>query len=67
MHTAGERKMMLDSFQPEKPEDVARLKLLQAEIHKDFADLVRERRGKKIEAAEPQLIHRRVLERAAGA
>ena len=55
VHTAGERKMMLDSFQPEKPEDVARLKMLQAEIHKDFADLVRERRGKKIEAAEPRL------------
>ena len=55
VHTAGERKMMLDSFQPEKPEDIVRLKALQAEIHKDFADLVRERRGKKIEAAEPQL------------
>ncbi len=55
VHTAGERKMMLDSFQPERPEDVARLKLLQAEIHKDFADLVRDRRGKKIEAAEPNL------------
>jgi signal peptide peptidase SppA len=55
VHTAGERKMMLDSFQPEKPEDIVRLKALQAEIHKDFADLVRDRRGKKIEAAEPQL------------
>jgi signal peptide peptidase SppA len=55
VHTAGERKMMLDGFQPEKPEDIVRLKALQAEIHKDFADLVRERRGKKIEAAEAQL------------
>jgi signal peptide peptidase SppA len=55
VHTAGERKMMLDSFQPEKPDDIVRLKALQAEIHRDFADLVRERRGKKIEAAEPQL------------
>ena len=59
--------MMLDSFQPEKPEDIVRLKALQAEIHKEFADLVRERRGKKIEAARAPVIHRRVLERKAGA
>ena len=36
MHTSGENKSMLDPFQPEKAEDVARLKGLQAEIHDDF-------------------------------
>lgn len=55
VHTAGERKMMLDSFQPERPEDIARLKALQASIHEDFITLVRDRRGLKIEAADGQL------------
>ena len=48
MHTSGERKAMLDPFQPEKEEDVARLKSLQAEIHDDFKKWVRERRGAKL-------------------
>jgi serine protease SohB len=55
VHTAGERKMMLDSFQPERADDVARLKAIQASIHEDFANLVRDRRGKKIEPFEAQL------------
>ena len=55
VHTAGERKMMLDSFQPENAEDVARLKAIQASIHEDFANLVRDRRGRKIEPFEAQL------------
>ncbi|MFG1410437.1 S49 family peptidase [Xanthobacter sp. VTT E-85241] len=45
VHTAGTRKMMLDPFQPEREEDVERLKALQREIHQMFADLVRRRRG----------------------
>ncbi len=48
MHTSGERKAMLDPFQPEKEEDVARLKSLQAEIHDDFKKWVRERRSAKL-------------------
>jgi signal peptide peptidase SppA len=55
VHTAGEKKMMLDSFQPENPDDVARLKAIQADIHKEFADLVRNRRGKKIEPYKDRL------------
>ncbi len=55
VHTAGERKMTLDAFQPEKPEDIERLKSLQASIHEDFKGLVRDRRGRRIEAAEAQL------------
>ena len=37
---------MLDPFRPENPEDVERLKRLQAEIHEGFKDWVRERRGR---------------------
>ncbi len=55
VHTAGERKMILDSFQPERPEDVERLKAIQSSIHDDFIELVRDRRGRKIEAADGQL------------
>ncbi|MCS0502437.1 S49 family peptidase [Ancylobacter mangrovi] len=45
VYTAGTRKVMLDPFQPEKPEDVERLKALQKEIHEVFTGLVRARRA----------------------
>jgi signal peptide peptidase SppA len=48
LHTAGERKAILDPFQPEKEEDVAHLKRLQGEIHQHFIELVRARRGSRL-------------------
>jgi len=45
VYTSGESKVILDPFQPEKPEDVARLKAIQEEVHDLFIDLVRTRRG----------------------
>ncbi|WP_262694914.1 S49 family peptidase [Kordiimonas aquimaris] len=48
LYTAGESKSMLDSFSEEKPEDVARLRELQDEIHEHFKKLVRDRRGKRL-------------------
>jgi len=48
VHTAGESKSMMDPFQPEKPEDVARLKLIQEEVHRGFIDHVKSRREGKI-------------------
>lgn len=45
VYTAGERKVILDPFQPEKPEDVRRLKSLQKDVHQMFIDLVKARRG----------------------
>jgi signal peptide peptidase SppA len=48
VHTAGQNKSVLDPFQPEKAEDVERLKALQLEVHQTFIDLVRERRGTKL-------------------
>ncbi|MBS0519277.1 MAG: S49 family peptidase [Proteobacteria bacterium] len=48
VHTSGERKSMLDPFREERPEDVERLKRLQAEIHDGFKDWVRERRGTRL-------------------
>lgn len=55
VHTAGERKMMLDAFQPEDADDIGRLKNIQRIIHQTFIELVQSRRGKKIEAAGDQL------------
>ena len=48
VHTAGRNKAILDPFQPEKQEDVERLKALQLEIHDVFIDLVKSRRGAKL-------------------
>ncbi|MEW5421806.1 S49 family peptidase [Amorphus sp. 3PC139-8] len=45
LHTSGDRKAILDPFQPERPEDVAHLKLLQEDIHAEFRDMVKARRG----------------------
>lgn len=51
MHAAGKSKSLLDPFQPEKPQDVARLKTLQEAIHRSFIDRVRARRGAKLHEA----------------
>ncbi|MEO5322007.1 S49 family peptidase [Mesorhizobium sp. CC13] len=48
VYTAGKNKATLDPFQPEKKEDVERLKKLQVEVHETFIDLVKERRGAKL-------------------
>lgn len=55
IYTAGDKKMLLDPFKPEDPEDVARLKRVQKIVHQDFIELVRQRRGAKIEQAGDQL------------
>src|SRR3546814_7463553 len=47
VHTSGEKKSMHDPFQPEDPEDVQRLKALQQDLHEQFKDFVRPRRGEK--------------------
>jgi signal peptide peptidase SppA len=55
VHTAGESKSILDPFQPEKPEDVERLKSLQRDVHEDFKTLVRARRNGKLRGEEADL------------
>lgn len=52
VYTAGERKVMLDPFQPEKPEDVARIKAIQADMHANFIALVKARRGTRLTGAD---------------
>jgi signal peptide peptidase SppA len=55
LYTAGERKVMLDPFLPEKPEDVKRLKAIQKDIHEHFIALVKERRGGKLNGSDKAL------------
>ena len=55
VYTAGERKVMLDPFLPEKPDDVKRIKAIQKDIHEHFIALVKERRGAKLDGADKTL------------
>ncbi len=55
VYTAGERKVTLDPFKPENPEDVKRLEALQKEIHEHFIALVKESRGGKLKGQEKAL------------
>src|SRR5664280_656369 len=55
LYTAGERKVMLDPFLPEKPEYLKRSKAIQKDIHEHFIALVRERRGSKLKGSEKTL------------
>jgi len=48
VHTSGRNKAILDPFQPEKEEDIERLKALQEEVHQTFIALVKQRRGAKL-------------------
>lgn len=48
VYTAGENKVILDPFQPEKEGDIEYLKTLQLEIHQVFIDMVKSRRGSRL-------------------
>jgi serine protease SohB len=55
VYTSGDRKVMLDPFEEEKPEDVKRLKAIQKEMHDHFIDLVKARRGTRLAAPDKTL------------
>jgi signal peptide peptidase SppA len=55
LYTAGERKAMLDPFLPEDPDDVARVKAIQREIHAIFIELVKQRRGDRLKGTDDVL------------
>jgi signal peptide peptidase SppA len=50
VHTAGDKKAILDPFQPENPDDIEHLKELQRDIHDQFKQHVRDRRGDRLAA-----------------
>src|SRR5271154_2314108 len=55
LYTAGTHKAMLDPFLPENPDDVARVKALQREIHAIFIALVKQSRGERLKGADDVL------------
>lgn len=55
VYTSGDRKMTLDPFLPENPEDVAHIKAIQEDIHEGFIALVKERRASKLTGPESAL------------
>jgi len=55
LHTAGDKKVLLDPFSPEREDGIAHLKSIQAEIHESFKALVRARRGSRLNGADEDL------------
>lgn len=55
LYTAGDRKVMLDPFLPEKPDDVKRIKAIQQDMHEHFIGLVKSRRGDKLHGSDKML------------
>src|SRR6201996_3728764 len=55
LYTAGAHKAMLDPFLPENPDDVARVKTIQREIHALFIALVKQSRGARLKGADDVL------------
>jgi len=55
VYTSGSSKSQLDPFQPEKAEDVRRLKAVQQDVHDVFIGVVKERRAGKLKGADSDL------------
>ena len=55
VHTAGDKKAMLDPFRPEDPKDIKLLKEIQKDLHEQFIAYVCERRAQRINASEKTL------------
>lgn len=56
VYTSGKSKSFLDPFKAEKNEDIKRLKDIQEQIHENFINLVKIRRGKKIKKSQEKEI-----------
>ena len=61
LYTAGAHKAMLDPFLPENPDDVARVKALQREIHAIFIALVKQSQRRPPQGRRRCSVQRRVL------
>ena len=61
VYTAGADKGSLDSFRPERADDVERLKSLQQDVHDVFIGVVKERRAGRLKGADQVAVLRRLL------
>ena len=57
VHTAGKAKSFLDPFQPEKKEDVEKLKVILNEMHDYFKNYVKDRRGGRLRSHDDVLFN----------
>jgi signal peptide peptidase SppA len=55
VHAQGDRKSMLDPFQPESDADLKRLNVIQKDIHANFKRLVHDRRGDRLKISDRKL------------
>src|SRR5499425_2435102 len=55
VHAVGKDKGALDPFQPERPDDVVRLKELQRDVHDTFIGIVKARRAGRLKGPEEEL------------
>ncbi|MEO1281560.1 MAG: S49 family peptidase [Pseudomonadota bacterium] len=55
VYTAGTSKSQLDPFKPENPDDVAKLRSVQDDIHDVFIGIVKERRAAKLVGPDTEL------------
>ncbi len=55
VYASGKDKSFLDPFMPVKPRDLERLKTLQTDIHDQFKNWVKNRRGEKLKGKEAEL------------
>ena len=55
VYAAGERKGALDPFQPEKADDIERLKAIQKDVHDVFIGIVRDRRAARLKGPDAEL------------
>nr|WP_209880176.1 S49 family peptidase [Azospirillum soli] len=55
LYTAGDKKVLLDPFAPEREDGVAHLKAIQTDIHDAFKAMVRDRRGGRLNAPDEVL------------
>jgi len=55
VYTAGPAKGLLDPFQPEKPDEVERLKAIQRDVHDVFIGVVKDRRGARLRGHDAEL------------
>lgn len=55
LYTAGDKKVLLDAFQPERQEGVEHLKAIQREMHGAFQEIVRTRRAGRLKGDEAEM------------
>jgi len=55
LYTSGEKKALLDPFSALNPGDIDRLKRIQQELHGNFRELIRARRGARLAESDPDL------------